>query len=125
MVYVDVIARYAQKKAFENKLDALGHVKHENWEDRKESRQRPGFMGGEGTDINGVMYRRLRLLPEDINKFSNNAHNPAFAIVWRSIEFDDDGNLLPLEPETTYTVNITDPETNEITGTREQPVGGF
>ena len=78
------------------------------------------FMGGEGTDINGVMYRRLRLLPEDINKFSANDHNPAFAIVWRSDDLVDG----ELKPEPTYTVNTYDIDGN-VTGQREQGVGTF
>jgi hypothetical protein len=122
-MYIDVILKYGQETAFWNRLAAIGHPKHpvdEFGNLRHKLRRTVGiFFGGTLEDINGDKWVRARMFAEDADKLPP-TNNPAFAIMWRSDEFEND-ELLP-EPEAEVETFAIDGNTN---GTRVQSVGGF
>lgn len=116
----DVIFKYSNETAFQNRLNAIGHGAHDDAEKRHKLRRQVGlFLGHPTTDINGDAFQRARMSAEDADKFPP-ANNPAFAIVWRSDEFEND-ELLP-EPQ--VEVEALDVDGNPD-GTRMQGVGAF
>lgn len=120
---MDAILKYGNDTAFWNRLSAIGHPKHpknEFGDYRHILRQTVGmFFGGTLEDINGDKWVRVRMSAKDADKIPP-VNNPAFAIVWRSDEFENNGPL----SEPMAEVNMYDIDGN-VTGTRMQRVGTF
>jgi hypothetical protein len=119
----DVIFKYSNKEAFQNRLESIGHGKHTDAADRHELRRQKGiFLGYPITDIHGDTFQRGRMSVEDADKFPP-ANSPAFSIVWRSDVVDDGGETL-LETKAEIEAETTDGEGN-IIPPRMQRVGTF
>jgi len=118
---MEAILKYGNETAFFNRLNAIGHPKHDNAEDRHKLRSTVGmFFGDTLTDIYSDKWVRVRMSVKDADKLPP-ANNPAFALMWRSDEFENDDLL----PEPLAEVDNSPDLDDNVTGTRLQRVGGF
>ena len=96
---IEVIFRYGNSTAFKNRLNALALSFRDGDDENGDPYRTEAFLGSVSTphleDVNGDKYFTARLVADDADKIPDNDQNPAFAIIWRSDEVDEDGNLEP------------------------------
>ena len=89
----DVVFKYSNETAFFNRLVALGLSVNAGTNPETGAEYRAEELLGLCStpvleDISGDKYMTARMSSEDADKLPNNNQNPAFAIIWRSSEFD-------------------------------------
>jgi hypothetical protein len=120
---IDVVFKYSNETAFHNRLVALGLSVRTGQDENGHDYRVEELMGLCSTpvleDTSGDKYLCSRMTQEDADKFPGNDHNPAFTIIWRSDDLDEDGNKADW-PEVTITAYDID---GNPSGTTTQGVG--